>query len=51
MLNINATSLEYMFLIMLSVLVVSRKDSIFPPRKTDNFHYLCGLYPQWHMRT
>ena len=29
MLNVNATSLEYTFLIMLSVLVVSRKDSIF----------------------
>lgn len=51
MLNVNVTSLEYTFLIMLSVLVVSRKDSIFPPLKTDNFHYLCDLYPQWHMRT
>ena len=30
MLNVNATSLEYTFLIMLSVLVVSHKDSIFP---------------------
>ena len=40
MLNVNATSLEYTFLIMLSVLVVSRKDSIFSAYRTIPLHIL-----------